>query len=125
MYKFRSTTQVGVHAQLGLLHHQDIVHHRYVRPYGYNHGIAHLLLCSESQKAVSILLSPDYIYQRLSVVPQTSGYVLSQDYQAVRKWKNQPLLQYWQQNGADMQIEDLMNYDPYLNRISNPTGESK
>jgi len=35
------------------------------------------------------------------------------------------LLQYWQQNGADMQIEDLMNYDPYLNRISNPTGESK
>ena len=31
------------------------------------------------------------------------------------------LLNYWQQNGANLKIEELMDYDPYLNRISNPT----
>ena len=35
------------------------------------------------------------------------------------------LLNYWQQNGADLTIDQLMNYDPYLNRISNPTPQPK
>ena len=34
------------------------------------------------------------------------------------------LLQYWQQNGCNMEIGDLMDYDPYLNRISNPSGQN-
>lgn len=28
---------------------------------------------------------------------------------------------YWQQNGPDLNISDLMDYDPYLGRISEPT----
>jgi hypothetical protein len=28
------------------------------------------------------------------------------------------LLQFWEQQGHDMKIDDLMNYDPYLGRIT-------
>ena len=31
------------------------------------------------------------------------------------------LMNFWQQQGCDMEIEQLMIYDPYLNRISNPS----
>jgi GR25 family glycosyltransferase involved in LPS biosynthesis len=30
------------------------------------------------------------------------------------------LLNYWMQNGCDLSIDDLMNYDPYLGRITEP-----
>ena len=31
------------------------------------------------------------------------------------------LLNYWQQEGCNLNIDELMNHDPYLGRISNPT----
>jgi len=31
------------------------------------------------------------------------------------------LLNFWSETGCRMSIDDLMNYDPYLNRISNPS----
>ena len=31
------------------------------------------------------------------------------------------LLNFWENQGADMTIDDLMNYDPYLGRITNPS----
>ena len=34
------------------------------------------------------------------------------------------LLEYWQQNGASLNISDLMNYDPYLGRITSPEKQS-
>jgi len=33
------------------------------------------------------------------------------------------LLNFWNQSGSDQKIEDLMNYDPYLGRMTQP--ESK
>ena len=30
---------------------------------------------------------------------------------------------YWSNIGAQMEIENLMNFDPYLGRISNPSSE--
>ena len=31
------------------------------------------------------------------------------------------LLHFWETQGSDMTIDDLMNYDPYLGRITNPS----
>ena len=31
------------------------------------------------------------------------------------------LLHFWETRGSDMTIDDLMNYDPYLGRITNPS----
>ena len=30
------------------------------------------------------------------------------------------ILNFWQQNGVDLSIDTLMNYDPYLGRITEP-----
>ena len=35
------------------------------------------------------------------------------------------LLNFWQQQGSDMGIDQLMAYDPYLNRISNPSQKNQ
>jgi hypothetical protein len=37
------------------------------------------------------------------------------------KGSHEALLNFWQQKGCQMSIDEFMNYDPYLNRISNPT----
>jgi hypothetical protein len=34
------------------------------------------------------------------------------------------LLNFWENQGTDMAIDDLMNYDPYLGRITNPSPPS-
>jgi len=34
------------------------------------------------------------------------------------------LFQFWETQGSDMTISDLMNYDPYLGRITNPSQPS-
>lgn len=37
------------------------------------------------------------------------------------KGSHDALTNFWTQQGSDMTIDEFMNYDPYLNRISNPT----
>jgi hypothetical protein len=34
------------------------------------------------------------------------------------------LLRFWETQGSDMKIDELMNYDPYLGRITNPSQPS-
>lgn len=40
------------------------------------------------------------------------------------KQSYEALLNYWHQNGPDLNISDLMDYDPYLGRISEPNNPS-
>lgn len=35
------------------------------------------------------------------------------------------ILQYWQQAGASLKINELMDYDPYLGRTTNPVGQER
>jgi hypothetical protein len=34
------------------------------------------------------------------------------------------ILNFWNQNGAQMKLSDIVNFDPYLGRITEPTGEA-
>ena len=36
------------------------------------------------------------------------------------KGSHDALMQFWQQQGSQITLDQLMQYDPYLNRISNP-----
>jgi len=36
------------------------------------------------------------------------------------KGSHDALMNFWQQNGCDLSLDQLMQYDPYLNKISNP-----
>jgi len=40
---------------------------------------------------------------------------------AIHRGNHDGLLNFWANNGASLDISDLMNYDPYLGRISDPT----
>lgn len=34
------------------------------------------------------------------------------------------ILNFWQQHGSDITVDDITNFDPYFNKISNPSGNS-
>ena len=43
------------------------------------------------------------------------------DFWDLKRYINQKALHYLIHQGYEMSLDQLMNYDPYLNRISNPT----
>lgn len=43
---------------------------------------------------------------------------------AFHKMSHDGILNFWQSAGCQMEVEQLTNFDPYFNRISNPSGNS-
>ena len=41
---------------------------------------------------------------------------------AFHKNSHDGILNFWQQQGPNMTVEDITNFDPYFNKISNPSG---
>ena len=41
---------------------------------------------------------------------------------AFHKNSHDGILNFWQQQGSNMTVEDITNFDPYFNKISNPSG---